>query len=101
MEEGLELCKTQPVEDSLQAEVESWFPQTPAKPKAPQKGVKRPFAEEEESSDDSDESLRPSPMDELDLARYFDHFGIAEKERVSLCRGFATYISSKIKSSKR
>jgi hypothetical protein len=43
--------------------------------------------------DDEDEV---ADVEVLDLEEYFDSFGVPDEERVKMCRGYATYVASKI-----
>jgi len=37
----------------------------------------------------------------LDLGAYFDYFGVTDKERVTMCRGYASYVASIVKTYKK
>ena len=64
------------------------------------RGAKRPrsysYLQGEEESE-SDEGQGP----ELDLAGYFDHFGVDLASRITICRGYASYVASTVKARRK
>lgn len=51
------------------------------------------LGDREEMDEDEDEV---ADVEVLDLEEYFDSFGVPDEERVKMCRGYATYVASKI-----